>query len=101
MIGNGADIERDKAEALITYFSVYLGPEQPKLTVPININTATVEIFRMVAPLASQADNIVNTRSELKRFDKPEDLLKVKGITKEALDKVRPFISVTEETRAQ
>jgi DNA uptake protein ComE-like DNA-binding protein len=101
MIGNGADIERDKAEALIAYFSVFLGPNQPKLVVPININTATVEVFRMVAPLASHAGDIVKTRTELKRFDAPEDLLRVKGITKEDFERVRPFISVFEESKAR
>jgi glucose dehydrogenase len=98
MVSSGADISRDEADTLVKYFSTYLGPGQPMLAVPINLDTADVETLRLLSPLASNAENIVKTRHELKGFKQPEDLLKVKGIKKEDFEKVRPFISVAAGT---
>jgi glucose dehydrogenase len=93
MVADGADIPRDEADQLIKYFGTHFDSSKPKLSVPVNVNTASVDILRLFSPLASHAEEIVKTRDELKGFQKPEDLLQVKGITKEDLAKVRPFLS--------
>ena len=94
MITNGADIANEDVDPITKYLSTQLSPDRERLSVPININTAKPEALRLLSPIASQVDNIVKAREAGAKFDAPEDLLKIDGITKEALEKVTPFISV-------
>ena len=93
MVSNGADISRDDADSLIKYFSTNLGPDRPKLVVPVNLNSAPIEQLQMLAPIAPQAQKIVAARAD-KPFGSIDDLLQIDGITKDNLDKIRPFVSV-------
>ena len=94
MISNGADIRDEDVPKLTQYFSTYLDDSRPKLKVPVNVNTASADVLRLFPPLASHAEEIVKTREDLKGFQKVDDLLQVKGLEKEDLDKVRAFITV-------
>jgi hypothetical protein len=95
MISNGADIQDEDAAKIIKYLSTNLDDSKPMLKVPVNVNTATVDVLRLLPPIAGHAEDIVKTREDLKGFQKVDDLLQVKGLTKEELDKVRAFISVS------
>ena len=93
MVGKGADLQQAEVEGLAKYYSTVFSPDKPELAIPININAAGADMLKLLPPLASHADDIVKARDEVKGFQKPEDLLKVKGITKEDFEKVKPFIS--------
>lgn len=90
---NGADLNKDQADNLIQYFAISFPSDLPKTKIPININTGSPATLRLLAPLASHADDIVKARGE-KRFDGPDDLTRVPGVTKGDVDKVRNFVTV-------
>lgn len=61
----------------------------------ININTATVNDFTMIKGLGEKkANTIIKYREIYGDFKKTEDLLRVSGIGKVLLEKIRPFISI-------
>lgn len=91
MVNSGADIPRDDVETMAKYLSTHLGPNQEPLLVPININTAKPETLRLLSPIANQVDRIVKAR-ENKKVETVEDLLQIEGITKQAIEKIKPFI---------
>lgn len=93
MVANGAQFSSDEIAAMTKYLSAHLGPNQEPLVVPININTAKPPALRLLSPIAEQADQIVKAREQGTKFAAAEDLLKIDGITKEKLEKVKPFIS--------
>jgi DNA uptake protein ComE-like DNA-binding protein len=92
MIGQGADIPADDMEPLTVYLSTQFGPDKPRLVVPVDVNSASLDVLRLLPPIAAQADAIVKAR-DAGRFSSPEDLLKIEGITPEQFKKVRPFLS--------
>ncbi len=94
MVANGAEYSNEDVETMAQYLSTHLGPDQARLVVPININTAKPELLRLLSPIADRADQIVKARENGTKFETPDDLLKIDGITKEKLEKVKPFISV-------
>ncbi|NOZ60113.1 MAG: helix-hairpin-helix domain-containing protein [Calditrichaeota bacterium] len=62
----------------------------------ININTASVdEIVRLPKVGPVLASRIVKYREQNGYFQTPEELIKVKGIGKKTLEKLKPFIFVT------
>lgn len=94
MVSNGADIQDEDVPKVVKYFSTYFDDSKPVLKVPININTATADVFKLLPPIADHAEDIVKKRDDLKGFQKVDDLLQVNGLTKEQLDKVRGFLAV-------
>jgi hypothetical protein len=93
MVVNGADIPAEDVEPLVSYLSTQFGADKLRLAVPVDINKASKEVFRLLPPIAAQAEAIVNAREARGRFAAPEDLLKIDGITQEQFKKILPFIS--------
>ena len=61
----------------------------------ININEADLSALSQIKGIGPEtAQNIVNYRKEVGAFETPEDLLKVKGIGKETLEQIKPFITL-------
>ncbi len=63
---------------------------------PLDLNTATLEELQQlppVGPVAAKA--IIRFREKSGPFRKVEDLLAVRGFTKQRLAKIRPYITVT------
>jgi len=64
----------------------------------ININTAdTKELEKLPRIGPATAKKILDLRKEKGGFKKTDDLLEVKGIGPKILEKIRPFIILTEE----
>jgi len=64
-------------------------------TQPVNINTATIaqlETLPGVGP--NTAKSIVDFRNRSGPFQRIEDLLAIKGISKTKLEKLRPYVTV-------
>jgi competence protein ComEA len=62
----------------------------------IDLNTATAEQLQQVPGIGpSTAKAIVNFRRKSGPFQRVEDLLAIKGISKARLEKMRPFITVS------
>ncbi len=62
---------------------------------PLDLNTATVEQFQQlpgVGPVTAKA--IVRFREKSGPFQRVEDLLAIRGITKRKLEKLRPYVYV-------
>lgn len=93
----GFDIQKDESEELIRYFSRYFDDNRPSLVLPINLNAADPATLGLLAPLAAHTGEILNSRNE-KVFESVDDLLKVKGISKEDIEQIRPFVSVVANT---
>ncbi|MDD5306679.1 MAG: helix-hairpin-helix domain-containing protein [Deltaproteobacteria bacterium] len=67
----------------------------------VNINTATaVELAFLPGVGPARADDIVAQR-QVRPFQKPEDITKVKGIGRKSFQKMRPHITVSGPTTAK
>jgi comEA protein len=64
-------------------------------TNPININTATIDqLERLPGVGPNTARAIVDFRNHSGPFQRVEDLLAIKGISKSKLEKLRPYVTV-------
>ena len=62
----------------------------------IELNTATVEQLQQVPGIGpGTAKAIVNLREKSGPFQKIEDLLAIKGISKSRLEKMRPYLTLS------
>ena len=65
----------------------------------ININTADIKELEKLPRIGpATAKKILDLRKEKGGFKKKEDLLEVKGIGPKTLEKIRPFIILTEDS---
>ena len=65
----------------------------------VNVNTATVEQLVMLPGIGeSKAGAILASRAERGRFESLDELLEVKGIGERALERIRPFVTLTGST---
>ena len=82
---------------LVTFF-VYLGSAHAQKTPPthpINLNTATIEQLEKLPGVGpNTAKAIVDFRNHSGAFQRVEDLLAIKGISKSKLEKLRPYVTV-------
>jgi len=61
---------------------------------PINLNTASVtELMQLPKVGAHTAERIVAFRKEHGGFQRPEDLMNVKGIGEKSYQKLKPYLS--------
>jgi len=64
-------------------------------TQPLNINTATIEQLEKLPGIGpNTAKSIVQFRERSGPFQRIEDLLAIKGISKARLEKLRPYVTV-------
>jgi comEA protein len=64
-------------------------------TRPINLNTATIaELESLPGVGANTAKSIIDFRKHSGPFQRVEDLLAIKGISKTKLEKLRPYVTV-------
>jgi competence protein ComEA len=62
---------------------------------PVNLNTATVtELMQLPRVGQKTAERIVAFRKQHGGFQRPEELMNVKGIGEKAFAKLRPFLSI-------
>lgn len=62
---------------------------------PINLNTATVtELMQLPRVGAKTAERIVAFRKQHNGFQRPEELMNVKGIGEKSFVKLKPYLSV-------
>ncbi len=63
---------------------------------PIDLNTATVEQLQQLPGVGpSTAKAILQFREKSGPFRRVEDLLAIRGITKQRLEKIRPYVTVS------
>ena len=83
---------------LIVTFLVYLGlalAQKTPPTHPINLNTASIEQLEKLPGVGpNTAKAIVDFRNHSGPFQRVEDLLAIKGISKSKLEKLRPYVTV-------
>jgi competence ComEA-like helix-hairpin-helix protein len=66
---------------------------------PLDLNTATAEQLQQVPGIGpSTAKAIVNFRRKSGPFQRIEDLLAIKGISKARLEKMRPYLTINPAT---
>jgi comEA protein len=78
------------------------GRSKKVLTGVVNVNTAGSEQLQMlpgVGPKTAQA--IIKYREGHGDFSSPDDLMKVKGIGKKSMEKLRHFVVIEGETTAR
>ena len=64
-------------------------------TQPINLNTATIAQLETLPGIGpNTAKSIVDFRNRSGPFQRVEDLLAIKGISKSKLEKLRPYVTV-------
>ncbi len=64
-------------------------------TQPINLNTATIAQLETLPGIGpNTAKSIVDFRNHSGPFQRVEDLLAIKGISKSKLEKLRPYVTV-------
>lgn len=69
-------------------------PHQPQR--PVNLNTATVtELMQLPRIGQKTAERIVAFRKEHGGFQRPEELMNVKGIGEKAFARLKPFLAAT------
>jgi comEA protein len=82
---------------LLIFLAVQLGADakRPPPAHSIDLNSATVDELQQVPGIGpSTAKAIVNFRQKSGPFQKIDDLLAIKGISKARLEKMRPFLTV-------
>jgi comEA protein len=68
--------------------------KKPSAT-PLNLNTATIEQLEKLPGIGpNTAKSIVQFRERSGPFQRVEDLLAIKGISKARLEKLRPYVTV-------
>jgi comEA protein len=68
----------------------------------ININTATKEELLLLPGIGEQyADRIILSREDSGKFQMIEEIMRVRGIGKKTLEKIRPYITVGTELRSK
>jgi comEA protein len=68
----------------------------------ININTATKEELLVLPGIGEQyADRIILSREDSGKFQTIEEIMRVRGIGKKTLEKIRPYITVGTELRSK
>jgi comEA protein len=79
---------------LVAPFAVRADTKHPPAH-PVDLNTATAEQLQQVPGIGpSTARAIVNFRQKSGPFQRIEDLLAIKGISKARLEKMRPYLTV-------
>jgi comEA protein len=64
---------------------------------PIDLNTATaVQLEQLPGIGPARASAIIAFREKSGPFRRVEDLLAVRGITKQRLEKIRPYVKITQ-----
>jgi len=67
---------------------------------PINLNTATVtELMQLPRVGQKTAERIITFRKQHGGFQRPEELMNVKGIGEKSYAKVKPFLAATSVSR--
>lgn len=62
---------------------------------PIDLNTATADQLQQLPAVGpTMAKAILNFREKSGPFRRVEDLLAIRGITKERLEKIRPYVKI-------
>ena len=82
------------AVLLLLCFKITLAQKTPPAQ-PVNINTATIsqlETLPGIGPNTAKA--IVDFRNHSGPFQRVEDLLAIKGISKSKLEKLRPYVTI-------
>jgi competence ComEA-like helix-hairpin-helix protein len=82
------------AIVLFTYLVPALAQKSPP-SQPVNINTATIAQLETLPGIGpNTAKSIVDFRNRSGPFQRVEDLLAIKGISKSKLEKLRPYVTV-------
>jgi competence ComEA-like helix-hairpin-helix protein len=84
------------AAALLFFLAAGLARAQKTLpSQPINLNTATIAQLETLPGIGpNTAKSIVDFRNRSGPFQRIEDLLAIKGISKSKLEKLRPYVTV-------
>jgi competence ComEA-like helix-hairpin-helix protein len=84
------------AAALLFFLAAGLVLAQKALpSQPINLNTATIAQLETLPGIGpNTAKSIVDFRNHSGPFQRVEDLLAIKGISKSKLEKLRPYVTV-------
>ena len=76
---------------LFLWGAMILGPVKAETPTKIDLNKATlVQLTKIPGLTSALAKSIVEYREKSGPFKAPEDLLKIKGVTKEILNKLSP-----------
>jgi competence protein ComEA len=86
---------RTRLLALALGGTLLLAGSGPPPEHPVNLNTATVtELMQLPRVGPRTAQRIIDFRQEHGPFQRPEELMNVKGIGEKTFQKLRPFITV-------
>ncbi|MDZ7716695.1 MAG: ComEA family DNA-binding protein [Balneolaceae bacterium] len=86
-----------KAVSADTTDSSSAGTAEDAISETININTADLKALQKLTGIGpAYAQRIINHRNEHGLFTSFEELLKIKGIGKKRLEKIKPFIKLKE-----
>jgi comEA protein len=81
--------------ALFIYLTTPALAQKTPPTQPVNINTATIAQLETLPGIGpNTAKSIVDFRNRSGPFQRVEDLLAIKGISKTKLEKLRPYVTV-------
>ncbi|MFA9486994.1 ComEA family DNA-binding protein [Moraxella haemolytica] len=84
-----------KEQCYLDAISAYEQLIKKPRTKPININTATASDFASLQGVGvATAERIIKYRTQIRRFERVDDLMQVKGIGQAILDKNRHRLSV-------
>jgi competence protein ComEA len=75
------------------------GKTKPVLEGKLNINTATAKELKMLPGICKKtAANVIEYRTQNGNYTEPKSLLKIKGIGKKTLEKIKGYIIFEGET---
>jgi competence ComEA-like helix-hairpin-helix protein len=99
--GNGRVIRRSSVIALIVAFTALsANAKKHPPDHPLDLNAATLEQLEQLPDVGPGIANaIIEFREKSGPFQRVEDLLAIRGITKQRLEKIRPYVVVVIPTK--
>jgi len=99
MASEGAEVyTEEQREVLTEYLSQHFGPNSPRLDLPLELNTASVEqLERLPEVSRKEAEEIVKYREQSGGFASSEEVKKILGSLK--FEKTKNFVTVRESSR--
>ena len=84
------------ASLLFLFSGAALAQKKNPPAKPVDLNSASVEQLQQVPGIGpATAKSIVNFREKSGPFQRVEDLLAIRGISKQALERMRPYVTVS------
>lgn len=92
-----APVDEQDMPIIVKYLSEHFGETNPIEQLPVNVNTAPVEVLARLPGISRDvAQAIVECRQATGPFDSVEELSRIKGLGGALLERIKPYIKTSD-----